>query len=403
MLHVSHNYHVVGGSDRYFMELSDILEANGHTVIPFCARSANNLQSPYQGYFPASVDTLNPSVADAARYVYSAEARRNIGRLLEKESVDLAHLHIYYGKLTSSILGPLKQKGIPIIQTLHEYKHLCPVYTCVSGDQICEACAGRYFYRCITRKCNRSSIVRSIGSTLESYVSRWLGSVDQIDHFIGVSQFMTDKMVGIGIPAEKISTIHNFVDPARYTPARGTQSYVLYFGRLEKTKGVFTLLEAMRELPNIKCLIAGDGGAKQELRTTIDKHGMNNVELVGFTVGDKLHDLIRNAICTVLPSEWYENCPMSLLESMALATPVVGTRIGGIPELIADGVDGRLVEPAQPDELAAAIRELAEQPGLGAEAGTAARAKIESEFNAASHYQKIHDVYTKVLSRGAGD
>jgi glycosyltransferase involved in cell wall biosynthesis len=402
VLHISHNYHVVGGSDRYFMELGDLLKAEGHHVIPFCAQSPNNLESPYQSYFPASATTEDLSLVDAARLVYSAKAHRNINRLLDIEHIDLAHLHIYYGKLTSSILGPLRARGIPIVQTLHEYKHLCAVYTCIKNNEICEACAGRYFYRCIAGRCNRGSLVRSMGSAVESYISRWLGSLDKIDHFIGVSQFMTDKMISIGIPTEKISTIHNFIDATRYTPDRGTQSYVLYFGRLEKTKGIFTLIEAMHNLPNIRCLIAGDGSARAELQAEIDKAGTDNVELVGFAIGEKLHDLIRNAVCTVLPSEWYENCPMSVLESLALATPVVGTHIGGIPELIEEGVDGRLVEPFAPDQLAAAISELAEKPELAAQAGSAGRAKVEKYFNAAIHYEQIHNIYNNLLERGSG-
>lgn len=402
VLHISHNHHVAGGSDRYFMELGDVLSANGHRVIPFCARHPENLESPYQSYFPASINTENPSVADAVRFVYSSEARRSISALLDRETVELAHLHIYYGKLTSSILGPLKSQGIPIVQTLHEYKHLCAVYTCIRHDEICEACAGSSFYHCVTGRCNRGSLIRSLGSAVESYVSRWLGSVDNVDHFIGASQFMTDKMISIGIPAEKISTIHNFVDANRYTPARGSQEYVLYFGRLERTKGIFTLLRAMRDLPGIRCLIAGEGKAKPELQATIDRYDMDNVELTGFTSGEKLHDLIRNAACTILPSEWYENCPMSVLESLALATPVIGTRIGGIPELIADEKDGRLVEAGRADQLAAAISELAEYPELAAEAGATGREKIERDFGADKHYERVHAVYDKLLASGAG-
>ncbi|MDP6673252.1 MAG: glycosyltransferase, partial [Gammaproteobacteria bacterium] len=151
--------------------------------------------------------------------------------------------------------------------------------------------------------------------------------------------------------------------------------------------------------PNIRCLIAGDGSARAELQAEIDKAGTDNVELVGFAIGEKLHDLIRNAICTVLPSEWYENCPMSVLESLALATPVVGTRIGGIPELIADGVDGNIVDPAQPDELATAIRELAENLDFAAGAGAAGRDKIEKDFSAAGHYEQIHNVYDNLLAK----
>lgn len=397
VLHGSHHYFVAGGSDRYFFELETLLRENGHRVIPFCASDERNEPSEYAHYFPAAADPQRATAADALRFIYSREASRNLQRLLQEQQPQLAHLHIYYGKLTASILTPLRAAGIPVIQTLHEYKLLCPVYTCIRNAEICEACAGKHFWKALAHRCNRGSLARSAASMVESYVSKWLGNREQVDHFIGVSQFMTDKMLSIGIPEERISTVHNFVDSDSVVPADQPGSYLLYFGRLEAIKGLFTLLDALREHPELRCVIAGTGPARTALEARAKELGLHNVEFPGFIGGEALHDLIRGASCTVLPSEWYENCPMSVLESLAFARPVIGARIGGIPELIADGDDGLLFEPGDSAQLAAALREVAGNPQRALEMGRAGREKVSRSFSPQVHYAQIASVYARVL------
>ncbi len=398
VVHISHNYHVTGGSDNYYFELERLLNNHGHQIIPFCAKSSHNRPSPFEEYFPDSIDSQNASVFDAAKFVYSREAKQKLGRLLDDKPVDIAHLHIYYGKLTSSILGELKKRNIPIVQTLHEYKIMCPVYTCISNGKICEACQGKEFWHCTLKRCNRGSLIRSFASTIESYTSKWLGATEHVDHFIGVSEFLTKKMLQIGIPENKIRTIHNFVDCSRFEPATEPGRYILYFGRLERVKGIYTLLDAIEQLPSVNCIIAGSGPEDGPLRESIVSRGLSNVELVGFKSGKALHELIRGSMCTVLPSEWYENCPMSILESFALGRPVIGTNIGGIPELISNSEDGILIDVANANDLAAAIDQIATAPGRAVQMGSAGRMKVMHDFSADKHYAKIQDVYSKVLS-----
>ena len=397
VLHASHNYYVAGGSDRYFFELGALLEQNGHKVVPFCGASPQNETSEFSDYFPACADSQNPRVSDAVRYLYSADAKRKIESAIAEQNPDIAHLHIYYGKLTSSILGPLKRQGIPIVQSLHEYKLLCPVYTCIRNDTVCEACAGQQFWKALAYRCNRGSLLRSAASACESYISKALGSFDKIDHYIGVSQFMTDKMLSIGVPREKISTVHNFVDCAQFPLTSETGKHVLYFGRLEPTKGLFNLLDAMREHPQLRCVIAGTGSARLALEKHADSIGLKNIEFAGFVSGDALRQLVQQAICTVLPAEWYENCPMSVLESLAYGRPVIGSGIGGLPELINDGDDGIIVEPGNTPQLAAALEALTSNISRAREMGMAGREKVQKEFSPDRHYAQIAAIYSKLL------
>jgi len=380
------------------MELEQLLAAKGHRVIPYCAASPRNQETSFKHYFPRSISAETASLADAARFVYSADARRNMDSLLSAEKIDLAHLHIYYGKLTASIFKPLKDRNIPIVQSLHEYKLLCPVYTCVSGETICERCAGQYFWHVAAKRCNRGSFLRSVLSATESYVSKKLGAATAVDHFIGVSGFMTRKMVEMGIPEDKISTIHNFIDVDEYIPAEGPGKYLLYFGRLEKVKGVFTLLSAMEYLPDIELIIAGSGNAEAAMKSQIAERNLSNVSFAGFLDGDELHSLVRGAVCTVIPSEWYENCPMSILESFALGRPVVGSRIGGIPELINDGLDGILFQPENVQSLVEALALFIEDTGYAEQCGKKGRIKVKSDFSHDGHYKRLIEVYEKVLA-----
>ena len=280
---------------------------------------------------------------------------------------------------------------------MHDYKLTCPVATHLSNDDICEACGGKHFWRALPKRCNRGTFARTALSVTDSYVSRFLGSVDKFDHFISVSDFHRKKMIQHGIPEENISTVHNFTDVSDITPNFSIGEYILYFGRVDRSKGILTLIEAAAPLKQIPLYIAGEGEAIPEVKQIIEQKGCEHIHLLGFKQGDELRELILNSICTVLPSEWYENCPMSVLESFAYGKPVIGTEIGGIPELIADKVDGFLVPPAATEALREKLLWMFEHTSDAAEMGKIARQKMETVFNADIHYQKIMKVYQQFL------
>lgn len=397
ILNISQNHFVRGGSDRYFFTMAEILEKNGHKVIPFTAAHPKNEPSEWDQYFPRAADFEKPKPIDLFRFIYSRDAAKSIQHLLKNADIDIAHFHIYYGKLTASILGHLKDAGIPLIQTLHEYKITCPVYSHLSNDEICEDCEGKHYWRALPKKCNRRSLARTALSVVESYVSRFLGSVDKFDHFISVSHFLRKKMIQYGVPEEKISTVHNFTDVNNFTPNYDEGDYILYFGRVHRSKGILTLIEAVAPLKQVPLYIVGDGEAMAEVKQFIEKNGCDHIHLLGFKQGDELKGLIQKSICTVLPSEWYENCPMSVLESYAYGKPVIGANIGGIPELIVDGEDGFLVPSAGTEALREKLLWMGEHKVEAAEMGRIGRMKMETEFNADIHYQKIKNIYDTVL------
>lgn len=400
VLQVSNNHFIAGGSDRYYFELSDALRASGVAVSNFAARDVRNLPSDCSDFFPKAPAIEQARASDFPRYVFSRAAQAALRRLLATRRIDLAHLHIYYGRLTASILKPLREAGVPIIQTLHEYKLICAAYTCERNGMSCEECGGRRFWKAVQHRCKQGSLARSAAASAESYISKRLGSHDLIDHFITVSDFQRARLLANDVcDADRVTTIHNFVDPERLVPQTDPGSYVLYFGRIERLKGIDTLLDAMAELPAVNLRIVGDGGYRQGCAERIRMLGLKNVEMLEFQEGEELLQTIRNATCTVLPAEWYENCPMSVLESLALGKPVIGTDIGGIPELIDDGVDGLVVPVSNAGALSEAIGSLAENSAMTRQMGEAAREKIESRFSPAAHLQSVRQIYEQVKQR----
>lgn len=395
ILNISQNHYIRGGSDRYFFTMGELLEKHGHSVIPFTAASSKNEPSEWEKYFPRGADFENPGPIDLFRYIYSRDAVKSIRNLIKDTSIDIAHFQIYYGKVTASVLEPLKKAGIPLIQTLHEYKLTCPVYSHLSKDKICEACEGKHFWRALPKRCNRGSFARTALSVTESYISRKLGVVDKFDHFISVSHFHRRKMIQYGIPEDKITAVHNFTDVSKFTPNYDIGGYVLYFGRVHQSKGIMTLIEASIPVKHLPLYIVGDGEAMSEVQKLIEENECEHIHLLGFKQGDELKELIQNSLCTVLPSEWYENCPMSILESYAYGKPVVGADIGGIPELIEHEKDGFLVPSGDGVALRECLLWIADNKDKVVEMGKIGRLKMETEFNADIHYERIMNVYNK--------
>ncbi len=396
VLQINNNHHTIGGSDTVYFNTGALLADAGHDVSFFAGQSPKDLPAADAEYFPSALDTKNAGLSDIARYFYNVDARRKMLKMIaDKGPFDVAHLHIYYGRITSAILAPLKKAGTTLIQSTHEYKLISPNYTLERNGTICQQCAQGNTLHVLRNRCKDNSLSRSILSLAEFHISRLLGDVRLMDRFICVSHFQRKLFADAGIPEEKLVTLHNFVDPEALQPATPTTrgEHLLYFGRIEKLKGIDTLLAAT-QAAGVKLKIAGVGATQDEVERVAAER--DDVEFLGFVSGEPLRRLVAEAKAVMVPSEWFENCPMTVLEAKAVGTPVIGARIGGIPELIRDGIDGYLHEPGDVNGLTEAIEKLnnADFDALS----KAAYQDVQDHYSPKAHLAALMDIY---LAAGA--
>lgn len=407
----SFNY-VRGGAERCFLDLSALLESQGHEVIPFAMRHPRNLPSAYDDYFVSHMDFpaemaksgLGPKVGVTERILYSREARRKIERLIADTQPDIAHIHGFIHEMSTSILPAMKKMGIPVVQTLHDYKIVCPNTTFISGESICERCRGHRYYNVARYRCKRDSLMASALAGLEMYFHEVFRLYEpNVDLFISPSHFLAQKVKEHGV-RRPIVVIPNFIQPDSFQPAYEPGNYFIFVGRLVRTKGILTLLEATRLLDTTAELrIAGAGEMDEELRAYVAAYGLTNVKFLGHLDTEQLTKTMQNALFTVQPSEWYENYSMTVIESLACGTPVIGAAIGGIPEQVQDGWNGLLFEMGNAAQLAEKMRYLLDRRDLAIEMGRNGRQKVETANGPDAHYDQTMAAYETLLpSRVAG-
>lgn len=401
ILQVNKFHWMKGGSEAAYFGLMELLQKHGHQVVPFSMKDSRNLPSEYNDFFVEQIDYdspgIFPKISAAAKIVYSLDAKAKMGALLDTFSPDIAHFHIFQHQISPSVFGPLRKKNVPLVLTLHDLKPLCPNYKMLCDGRICELCKGAKFYHCVKNKCAKGSRIKSLVSTVEMYFHYFRGYYQSVDRYIAVSDFFRKKMIEFGFDERQVVTIPNSIDASRFAFSAEDDGYGLYFGRLSEEKGVGTLLQALSACPEIPFLIVGTGPLEAVLRQQAADLKLR-VKFYGFQKGEELQGLIRKASFTVVPSEWYENCPMSVLESLSIGKPVIGAHIGGIPELIAERVDGLTFKPGDVDELAAKMRFLWQDPTLRKAMGRRGRDKVERDYNPEKHYNSIMALYHEVLS-----
>lgn len=394
-----------GGSDRVYQLTTRMLLDRGHNVATLsCGEQSfdsrkTTILLPRNGYFNA-----NPfrTLSNIRNFVYRPEAGAAIEDLVHLFKPDIAHLHIFYGQLSSSVIAALHHLHVPCVMTVHEYRLLCPISTLYTKRQgVCERCASGEKRHAIALRCNRDSLFASMLSAGESWVrDRYFNYLDHIAHFFMVSEFCRNKhaeyLPGI---QRKSSVLYNFIgdrDVAE-TPERvAPDAPFLYAGRLSHEKGVALLCSAFRDRPHLRLRIAGDGPLAESLKT--DFVDCANIEFLGKLNAAVLKQEMRQAKFSVVPSEWYENNPMSVLESFGAGTPVLGSNIGGIPELVLPGSTGLIFAPSEKASLLLALDEAHAMPAESRDSmGREALAMIRRRHSEAAYCDRLIGGYTDVI------
>lgn len=367
-----------GGAETYYLTVGSELERMGHEVAYFSMRHPDNLPCEWDKYFVTQREynnVKNPLKAarDGMALIYSPEAKRNFQALCEEFRPDVVHLNNVHRQITLSILDApyLRENKVPVFYTAHDYVTVCPGYLMLDGDgRVCDACLedGRYRH-CIEGRCVKGSRAKSALAAMEASFNRAHKSNRRIDRVIAPSRFMRSKLIEGGWPEDKVVFLQNFADDAILDRAANAGAdatdrenpYLLFFGRLSVEKGIDTLLRAfdaaLPSLPqNMRLVVVGDGPDAADLKALASSLGCaSRIEFAGYQTGGALQAYVERASLAIASSRWRENMPYSIVEALAAGTPVIGTDIGGIPELVDEGKTGFICEPGDVSSMADAI------------------------------------------------
>ena len=357
-----------GGVEEYCFLLKEVLESLGHEVIPFAQREDSTFSNPYVDYFPSEVDPAASGVMERLkgvnRAIYGADARRSLARLLDDFEVDVAHVVHIYHQLGPGLMQELKKRRIPVILSVHDYKLSCPSYRLLddSTGDICTICLdnpNRKFTAPVTTACWRGSRAAGMVLGAEAVAVRALGTYTYARAVLVSNDLMRRSAISGGVPADRIYTVPNFwPTPLLNRPPRGRAEHVLFVGRLVVEKGVESLIRASAD-SGVSVKIIGVGPLEAKLKELAEKLSAP-VTFLGQMWGPEVERAMLESRGLVVPSIWHEVSPLVIYQAMTLGVPVVGSRVGGIPDLIGSG-RGILCEAGDVDGLAEALTRLKQE------------------------------------------
>jgi glycosyltransferase involved in cell wall biosynthesis len=399
ILHVNKFLYRRGGAESYMLDLAQLQRRAGHTVELFGMSHPDNLEDlSLSDTFPSYVE-LEPAphgvagLAAGARMVWSPQSARGMTRALQRFRPDVVHCHNVYHQLSPSILAAVRRAGVRCVMTLHDYKLACPSYQMLDHGRLCDACVEGSALNAARRRCKGGSTVASTLLAVESSVHRAVRAYDAVDVFISPSRFLAGVMARTGLASERLVVLNHFVDVVP-RPASTRRSGFVFAGRLSAEKGVDNLIRAMALLPpSTRLHVAGDGPLRSDLEALALEVAPGQVTFHGRLDKDALREVVATSVASVVPSRWHENQPMTILESYASEVPAVVTSLGGMPELVRDGVDGLVVPHDDPRALAGALQRLDTDRDLAAEMGRSGRRRLADEFDVGLHLSRLEAVY----------
>ena len=393
------NYHYPrGGADGMYLAHGSAFEDLGWRHAWFSMKHPRNWPTPWSGYFADEIEfdhAYSPTdrIAKAAASIWSVQAQQRLKHLLTQFRPQVAHLHNIYHHLSPSILATLREAGIPTVMTAHDFKMACPNYRMYTQGQVCERCRGGNVVNALVHRCVRDSVVASALVSVEAIVHRSLRSWHRgPDRIVAPSQFVIDKLVAWGFDARRFVHIRNPVDAAHIEPQPEAGQDFVYVGRLSAEKGLEGLIEAVRR-SGVTLTVAGEGPLGDAMSRAVEASN-GRIRWLGRLEAGSVQALLRSARAVVVPSQWYENAPLSVLEAFAAAKPVIATRIGGLPEMVVHGKTGWLVPVADTDALAGMLEAVKALPDAQvSEVGQTARDFVLTEHGWARYLDQMRGLY----------
>ena len=391
-----------GGAERYLFDLARGLQDIGCEVAHFSTKDPRNFDAQHEAFFMDKPDydkelcgRLMSKFRTARDIVFSFEAQEKVERLIDSYHPQVAHVHNIYHQISPSILHVFKRRRIPVVMTLHDYKLICPNYKLFVRGNTCDKCHGRAYYRCLLGKCIKDSWHASLLGMVEAYVHAVLKSYDVVDLFMAPSRFMADKILAAGISPKKVIFLPCSVDLSDFSLEDVTGKYVVYFGRLLSEKGLVTLLKSLKICPDVKIKIIGDGPFRNALEKLVSEQELSQVEILGHRSRPELNMILREALCVIVPSEWPEPMGLVIYEAFAAGKCVIASDVGGISELIEDGVNGLIFQAGNADDLAHKIRQVVDHPQQARLWGRNGYLKIRQYNDLKTHVIQMKEIYSR--------
>ena len=394
-----------GGDCTYMFSLGELLKSKGHEVFYWGMKHPQNIIHEYEEYFPQYIDYVemnankNPinALKVLTRSIYSIEAKKKLRLFLNIIKPDIIHLNNIHAHLTPSIIDEIIKHNIGLVWTLHDCKLLCPNSIFLSNKGYCEKCLGSKFYQCILNKCKKNSFMASVVATIEAYIHLFFLNIPQkVDYFIVSSKELYKKLIESGYSRNKLCKIKYFKNFKNKLSVVKKRSYCMFIGNLHYGKGVKTLLRAAIGYPEIKFKIVGDGILFRDIELEININKIKNVKLLGYV--KDVGKIFNDCNFVIVPSECFENFPYVIIEANLHGKPVIGSNIGGIPEMITNYENGILFKSGDYLDLGEKIKYLFERPKLSAKMGKKAYNLTLKEYNSEIHYQNIIKIYNKAIN-----
>ena len=423
---VNYRYFISGGPERYYFNIKAILEKNGHEVIPFSVKSSRNLPNDYEKYFLDIVDdevyfaqakkkTPKMILKSFTRMFYSFEAKKKMKQLISDTKPDLVYIMQMHNKISPSIVYAAKEMKVPVIHRISDFQYMCP-NALFYNDRIgvCEDCLKGKRMSCVKYKCVLNSPVYS-GIKM---MAKWMHDIMKvhrlIDAFVVPSEFTLGRLHEYGIPMEKLNHIPTFFNLKEVNPEVEYKPFVLFVGRIEKQKGLMSLVKAFETIPyELKIIGFSNDGFEDELKQYLGRpingdlnveettaYGKNgNVHFLGRKKFEDIVPYLKSCMCTVVPSEWYDNFPNVVLESYAYKKAVIATDFGSLQYMVDEGNTGMKFRYADLDDLRRCVSYMIEHPEESKTMGENAYKLIETKYSPDSHYNKLIELMNKVIGK----
>jgi len=385
-------YQRFGGEDAVALTEKKLLQEHGDEVIPY---TRHNDEIKDYG--------LWRKLTMPAEVIYSRQTVADLREIVENHRPDVAYIHNFFPLISPSVYPALKSLGVPSIQVVHDFRMLCPTGVFYTEGRVCERCKHGNFLHAVRHRCYHESYAASalVGSAISLH--RISGGLNKVDGYICLTEFTKQKLLEVGVAAEKLFVKPNFIDASHVRPSAAGGSYALFLGRLSDEKGLWTLIHAFEKLPHIPLKIAGTGPLEGEVRHYVREKQLTHIEILGFKNGQEKWDLLLGSLFVVIPSEWYETFCLVVLEAYAAGKAVLASRMGSLPYVLEQGVTGELFEAGNPEDLAAKANEMTKRPEELQRMGMHGRKLAETKYSPEQNYRQLMEIFSSFVPSRTAD